>query len=552
MPRLLSLIWISLKGSYALTDGKTKNSWLKKLSPLWIALALSPTLIAFGFLTSEVLIQLLPLQQEGMVIGLLFSSLALMTFFFGIFLIPSIFYFSKDIESLLSYPLKAYEIVLAKLSVALVYEYTTLILLGSPVLGAYIFVVQPSFVFYLYLFFVLLLLPVLPLILSGMLIMVVMLGLPFAKNKDFFNYLSGFVALSFAIGINVSIQSFAPQLEDPSILVSMIQEGNNSLMNLYAAWIPTIRFATQAVIRLDLISFFIYLSLTLVFIGIFVLSAQVLYFKTVIGITETGANRKALSQKMLTKQSQVSNPLWSYTLKELRLLIRTPIYLLNNVSTFILLPIILGASFVGGIGSDPEIEALLASIPWQDPSLPLWLLGIGLSIGYFMSALNLITPTSISREGTNVWFMKIIPMSAYDQAKSKILSGLLISALGLISSIVPFIYFFKLSIMHAFHLFLGGVLATLLMNVWGMLVDLYHPKLIWESEAVPVKQNINAAFTMVPAFGLVPLIFMVILNLNLPSTLLYLGLSLINLVLIFMCSYLLKTKSEILLTNITL
>jgi len=34
-----------------------------------------------------------------------------------------------------------------------------------------------------------------------------------------------------------------------------------------------------------------------------------------------------------------------------------------------------------------------------------------------------------------------------------------------------------------------------------MLVDIFHPKLVWEQEAVAVKQNINALFTMLPAFG---------------------------------------------------
>lgn len=550
MARLFSLIRVSLKGSYALTDGKTKNSWLKKLTPLWITLALSPTLVSFGFLTRELVVLLLPMQQEGIVLGLLFSSLALLTFFFGIFLIPSIFYFSKDIESLLSYPLKAYEIVLAKLSVALVYEYTTLLLLGLPIIGGYVSVVHPPILFYVFLLLTLTLLPIVPLILSGTLIFLVMLGMPFAKNKDFFNYLSGFVALSFAIGINLTIQSFAPQFEDPNVLITLVQQGNNSLMNLYAAWIPTVRYATEAVVSLDFMSFGIYALLTLGFIGLFILLAQALYFRTVIGITETGANRKALSQRNLSKLSQSTNPIFSYALKELRLLFRTPIYLLNNVSTVIILPVILGASMFSGLGSEPEIEALLASIPWKDPNLSIWLLGIGLSIGYFMSSLNLITPTSISREGTNVWFMKIIPLSAYDQAKAKILSGLLISAFGLFSTLIPFIWFFKLTWIHALHLFLGGVLASLLMNLWGMLVDLFHPKLVWESEAVPVKQNINAAFTMVPAFGLVPLIFYIILSVQLDVMVLYGLMSILNLALIMLCAYLLKSKSESLLTNI--
>ena len=44
-----------------------------------------------------------------------------------------------------------------------------------------------------------------------------------------------------------------------------------------------------------------------------------------------------------------------------------------------------------------------------------------------------------------------------------------------------------------------------------MIVDMVHPKLIWEQEAVPVKQNINAVFTMLPGMGL-PVAAFLLLN----------------------------------------
>ena len=35
-----------------------------------------------------------------------------------------------------------------------------------------------------------------------------------------------------------------------------------------------------------------------------------------------------------------------------------------------------------------------------------------------------------------------------------------------------------------------------------MIEDIIRPKLVWEQEAAAVKQNLNAAFTMIPAFAL--------------------------------------------------
>lgn len=500
MRSFLSLLVVSLKNTYNLTDGKTKNSWIKRLTPVFILLALTPSLVSFTFLTRDALNMLIPIQQEGVIIGLLFAVIAMVIFFFGIFLIPSVFYFSKDVETLLSYPLKPEAIVLSKFAVALIFEYLTVFFIGAPILAGYISVVQPGLGFYLVLIPTLILLPVVPLILSSLIVMLVMMWVPFAKNRDFFNYLSGFLVLAFAIGFNMTISNMAVTL-DQAELIRLLQSGNNSLMNFYQVSIPTVPFAVTSVVSSSVVDFGIYALMSLGFLLLFTLTAKFLYFKGAIGISETGANRKTLSDKAYAKSTILGNPILTYALKELKLMIRTPIYFLNNIATALIMPLILGGTLFTGIGADPDIEALLSMIPWKSPVLNVYMMAAGLAAGFFMSGLNLITPTAISREGQNVWFMKIIPMSYFDQAQAKVLSGLLISILGSWILVLPFAVFFKLSIVHISLIIVGSVLASISMNYWGMLVDIFHPKLVWEQEAVAVKQNINALFTMLPAFG---------------------------------------------------
>ena len=57
------------------------------------------------------------------IISLLLSLLSTLSFVSAIFLIPAVFYFSKDVELLLSYPLKPHIIVGAKLLISVIYEY---------------------------------------------------------------------------------------------------------------------------------------------------------------------------------------------------------------------------------------------------------------------------------------------------------------------------------------------------------------------------------------------------------------------------------------------
>lgn len=501
MLRLLSLIKVSLKNSYAITEGKTKNSWLKKLMPLWLLLAFIPSLISFTFLIRELLFALLPIQQEGLVIGLMMSASAMMTFFFGIFLIPSVFYFSKDIQTLLSLPLKPFEILISKLLVAMVYEYVTVLFIFSPVLSAYIPIVQPSPLFYIYLIIIILFIPLVPLIIDGFIIMLIMLFLPFAKNKDFFNYISGFLGLAFAIGINVFVNGFMVNLSQADI-IQMLQEGNNSLMNLYSMTMPTIPFATKALVNGGLLDISIFILINLVFVFAFIFGAQMMYFKGVIGVSETGANRKVLSDKDYAKSTAAAHPILTYTIKELKLMIRTPIYLMNNISTIIIMPVVMFAALIPNFSEEAGVESITQLITWTDSSMSTWVLAIGLAVGFLMSGMNLITPTAISREGSNVWFMKAIPMSYFDQAMAKINSGLIISFLGSLLIVIPAGIYMHSPIIMYIHALIGVVLSCIAMNFWGMLVDIYHPKLVWEQEASAVKQNINAVFTMLPGFAL--------------------------------------------------
>ncbi len=503
MTRLLSLTKVSLKNILSFRDGKIKRNKLNRYLPLLLALLIIPSLGTYVFLIRELVLVLLPIQQEGLVIGLLLAGSAMVIFFFGIFLIPSVFYFSKDIETLLSLPLKPYEILLSKLIVTIVYEYISEAIIFTIVLAAYIPLVQPGILFYVYGIIVFILLPIVPLIIDAFIIMFIMIFLPFAKNKDFFNYLSGFLALVFAIGINIFIQGNMVQMSQAEI-VGLLETGNNSLMNFYAVFIPTVPFAVKAIVSSSRFDILIYLGLSIIFLLIFIFFAQMVYFRGVIGVSETGANRKILSDKAYTKSTTHNKPIMTYALKELKIMLRTPVYFMNNISTVIIMPIILFVAMGPNLLAEENtsIQEISAMLPWKTMEMAVYALAVGLAAGLFMSGMNLITCTAISREGSNVWFMKSIPMSYFDQAIAKIIPGLVISAIGGLFFVLPIGIILRADVMSFVYAFVGLGLGVIIMNFWGLIVDIYHPKLVWEQETAAVKQNLNAVFTMVPGFGI--------------------------------------------------
>ena len=99
MRKYLSLTRVLLKNSMGMmSDGKSK-----KALNVFIYGVLAVCMIPLGFtlymMFNTAMAQLQPLQQEGAVLALGFHISSLVTFLFSIFLIPSIFYFSKDSET---------------------------------------------------------------------------------------------------------------------------------------------------------------------------------------------------------------------------------------------------------------------------------------------------------------------------------------------------------------------------------------------------------------------------------------------------------------------
>jgi len=499
MSKYFVLFKTMLRNTFNVIDTKDKKNLKRILFVVFIGIATLPSIVSLGFLTREALFMLLPIQQDGLVISLLFLALSTMIFFMAIFLVPAVYYFSKDSETLLALPLTPEAIVLSKFSLSMVYEFLTIFVISTPIIIGYISIMNPNILFYLMLVVILLTIAVVPLAFAGLIIMVIMAFVPFFKNRDFFNYASGFLALTFAIGLNYVMGGTATL--DQNSLIQLLNNGNNSFLSIMKIAFPNVPFAISALVNSNILDFVIYLGITaLVLVG-FVFVSKLVYFKGVIGVNETSASRKNLNLKAYNKITSSKGVIFSYFIKEMKLMIRTPVYLLNNISTVILIPAILLVTLVSGVGADDEVVMLINSIDWSSGSILLIITFAGFVVGIMMSTMNLITVTSLSREGTNIYFMKLIPMSYVKQIQAKILSGVVVSMVGILFMLVPAWIFFKIQFHLIFFAFIASILGMIFMNYLGMIVDLIHPKLVWEQETAAVKNNLNSVFTMLPAFG---------------------------------------------------
>lgn len=497
MHKLLSLIRIQLKSGMLNTTDATTKTWKKVLLYLVVLICLLPLLgmlfagfyFGFDFLGK--------LGQPGYLVNLAMMGTSFVIFLFSIFTIPSVYYFSRDIDRLLVLPLTPQQIIASKFVVNVIYEYgftamfmvpmyiTMVMQLGFHPLGLIAFLI------------IFLTAPIYPLVLSSLLTMIIMRFVPFFNNRDRFNLIGGILAVVLAFGLSFWLNSM--NTADMEAMFMSLLSGDNALMRVGTALFPFIPAASAAIFSGDLLQLLLYLGIILIALAVFLLCARFLYFKGAIGGSETAAGNRKITASDL--RGQRHGLFATFLLKEMRMLFRTPVYFMNCVLTALIMPvlmvIIIFTSF-SEIGTQITLPIDIGFLP------DLWAIAllVAFAAGGFMGGINMIASTSVSREGTNAFFMKYIPVPIQTQVLAKAGCGILISAVCTWLMLIPLHLIIAYPLWLDLLFILGSFLSIVMTNLFGVLIDLIRPKLVWEQEASAVKQNLNGFLSMMLSFVL--------------------------------------------------
>lgn len=524
MSRFIALTKALLKTSGE-SFGKGTNKIKNFLLTILVIACFIPIAVVIGSFVGKFYEALKTIGQEGIILNMGFSLSCAVIFFLGIFYIIGTFYFSMDIENLLPLPFRASQILGAKLAVVVVYEYITQLVIFLPIIISYGIKSSASILYYLYNIIIYITIPIIPLIAAAILVMIIMRFSNIAKNKDRFKLIGGVIAIAIGMGINIVLQNAAKALSDPIKMQKLIMEGNNSLVNATSNLFPSSKFATIAALKYgNLHGFFnliMFILITVIAVVIFIILGNILYFKGVIGISQATTKRRTLSGEQFVKATSQNSVFKAYVLKEIKLLFRTPAYFLNCVIINFLLPVFLLIPMFTNIGNDKEIEMFLKAI--NNPSM--YPLGLAVIIVFivFVACTNGITATAISREGSNIYFSKYVPINYITQIMAKVFTGFIMGTISMIMLLLVALII-KLPIALILLIAIVGLIAILFSNFVGIIIDLNNPKLQWDSEQKAVKQNLNLLITWVPclAFSGFTVFVVYFFKLNLVNTSIFL------------------------------
>jgi len=129
-------------------------------------------------------------------------------------------------------------------------------------------------------------------------------------------------------------------------------------------------------------------------------------------------------------------------------------------------------------------------------------------IGFFVffGATSATTATSFSREGRASWLTRIIPVSPSDQIMGRTASALVVQSLGVVFTLIGVYYYLPLTLISIILTVILGMMGTLPILLFGLLIDMNRPLLEWDNPQKAVKNNMNVVITLFVGMGYVGLL----------------------------------------------
>ena len=514
--KVLSLSKVILKNSFQnMETAKEINSNKKSKSMIVLYVFLFLYLAGIvGVFSNSLISELLKIHQEKMFLGVILLAIAGFVLIQSIFSAINLLYYSKDNEYILPLPLKPSQIVIAKTNVLLVTEYFIVAILGLIPLSIYGILTYANILYYIEMVIVLLVFPIIPVLISSLLVLIVMSFAKFTKNRNRFQLIATILIL-----VIVFVASFAMGNTDssPEELVQMVMKANG-MVELVKNAFPTLGMAIESLtninIGIQLLNIVFLIATTAVIYALYLLVGQKLYLKGAVGNLSSGKkNKKKIDEKKVFKNSTIFK---TYVGKEFKTLLRNPIFFMQCVLPAIIFPILIIGMTILGINGESNGQTVdFASMFTNKTSI---YIGVGiLCVIQFFLMFIYISATAISRDGQNAVFMKYIPVKYMKQIDYKVMPNIIMTSVMSIITVIIAGILIKADILYLLLILITSIIMGVFQSYILIIVDLKKPKLEWNSEYAVVKQNMNLIWPAVS--GLVSITVLIILAIMLENIL---------------------------------
>ncbi len=439
--------------------------------------------------------------EPGIVLALSFLIVVFIAFIFDIGTTISTFYFTLDNTLLAALPLKPLQVIAARFSLVMVNQYMVqavfllppLIVFGMGEGLGILYIILAAFIFLLF--------PVLPLAPAAVLAIMLMSRAGSRRLKDIFTILTYVIMIVFVIGIQFFMQSL-PQGDERLALESIVQTHGALLTEIGQSFPPAV-WATKALAMAGtaegLLNFGLFLLLTGALITLMLFLGEKYFYRGLLAGEEVAKKHRVINKRKNVWTA--SSPFKALILREHRLFIRTPVFLMNVLPVAIIVPIfaVLPLLAQGKMFEFGELGAFLVKYPYLKLSI--------LAIITFVAGTLPLAPSAFSREGRLFRISQLLPVSPGTQFKAKFWYILAVNCICVLPAFALSAVLLRLTWLDILMLAVLGLALAAVVTALGILIDFVRPYFDWEDPQRAVKNNLNVLFNMLST-----LIFMLVMG----------------------------------------
>lgn len=468
-----------------------ENRLNKKSIYLWLVLIV---LVVITLLSNQVIDMLQDIGQVEIFPNILISLVTIIMFMQTIIVSINVLYFSKDIESVLSLPIKSEELLISKINTILTILYSTEIIFALIPLILYGISNIMGISYYITMLIVLILLPILPVMVITLIVLLVMKFIRNIKHKNAFQI---FITLIFIVMIIVAevlaVNWLTLNQEDYSQIGINLKTLADNINKSFVVVDPLVLILHQQNILINLIKVitaYLVLVILVIFIG------KKTYLKNILKIMAYNKNKviKKVNYDSQCKQKSVYK---SYIKNEFDNLFKNAIFFMQTIYPvcMTLISLIFLATYfkLGIVDKVAELSEMLTDLHLNIEGVCIILI-----IAQVLYSLVSISITSLSRMGKNAIFIKFIPVDFYKQFLMKNIPQIIVNVILLLVVLICAKVFFSLiTVFELLFIFVLGVSLSVLNSYLMLIVDIKRPTLNWSAEIDVFKQNGNKVFQYV-------------------------------------------------------
>lgn len=476
-----------------IVEANKKENVLGVLAFLIVFGAIGATMAAFSYSMTT---QLQEINQAYTFTNILLLMNFFILFAKSVFESLNVLYFSKDLKVLLRMPIKPKNILHSKMLNMIVSEYEMEIIMLAIPMTVYGILTSAGALFYVYMLAILIILPVIPILLTSLVISVIMRFTNKIKNKNKVIYIT--LILTTLI-ISIITSSFNSQQDFSVSSIKNVMLKANGVAESIADYFVLIKPIMNTLLNYNNVNGFknlmIYTIENIICYYSIIWIMSKIYLKGAIGATiNSKKNTKSDNSELSIKDFKKKNKYRTYILKEYKTILRTPIFFIECIIVPVLYPFFIFFTIIGMT----EFASFVGLDLWEkirNVAVTPFGLAITLGVGQIFYMMNFTSIISISRESKNAMITKYIPIDLKKQFDLKIFLGTFFNMVAAIL-VTVFYYMCTKNLYVSIIIFVMLYLINRIGEKLKILIDLNKPQLVWDTEYTMMKQNTNVMYEL--------------------------------------------------------